>query len=217
VTIPLEAIRGAYDAVARDYAERFRDELDSKPLDRALLEAFAARVRGRGVVADLGTGPGQAARFLHRQGVEVVGVDLSPRMLEEARRLSGDLPIGWRGGNLLHLDVPDASLAGATAFYAHVHVPREQLVGAYSELHRVLAPGAPALLAFHVGEDVLELDTWFDRPVRLDFHFHPWATVLSALDRAGLVVEAKLERMPVVPLEHPSLRGYVLVRRGTTA
>ena len=213
MTIALEAIRSAYDLIARDYAERFRDELDSKPLDRALLEAFAGRVRGRGVVADLGTGPGQVARFLHRQGVEVVGVDLSSRMLEQARLLSGDLPVVWRGGNLLHLDVPDASLAGATAFYAHVHVPADQLVGAFSEIHRVLAPGAPALVAFHVGDEVLELDTWFDRPVRLDFHFHPWSSALSALERAGLVVEAKLERMPVVPLEHPSMRGYVLARR----
>jgi SAM-dependent methyltransferase len=214
VTIPLEAIRGAYDAVARAYAERFRDELESKPLDRALLEVFAERVKGRGVVADLGTGPGHVARYLHRLGVEVVGVDLSPRMLEEARRLSGDLPITWRGGNLLHLDVPEGALAGVVAFYAHVHVPGEHLVGAFCELNRVLAAGAPALLAFHVGDDVLELDTWFDQPVRLDFHFHGWSRVLSALDRAGLTVEAKLERLPHVPLEHPSMRGYVLARRG---
>lgn len=215
MSIPLEAIRAAYDAVAPAYADRFKDELDAKPLDRALLDAFAERVRGRGVVVDLGTGPGQVARHLQRQGVEVVGVDLSPRMLEEARKLSQTQKISWRLGNLLHLDVPDASLGGATAFYAYVHIPQEELVGAYAELYRVLAPGAPALIAFHVGDEVLTLENWFDRPIDLEFHFHGWTRVLSALERVGLTVEAKLERNPLVPLEHPSIRGYVLARRGT--
>jgi SAM-dependent methyltransferase len=213
VSIPLEGIRAAYDTVASAYADRFRDELEHKPLDRALLDVFAERVRGRGVVADLGTGPGQVARHLHRQGVEVVGVDLSPRMIEEARQLTGDLPVKFRVGNFLALDVPDGSLAGATAFYAYVHVPPHQLLGAFAELHRVLRPGAPALLAFHVGEELLALDEWFEKPVALEFYFHTWAAMLGALREAGLSVEAKLEREPQPPLEHPSLRGYVLVRR----
>jgi SAM-dependent methyltransferase len=213
VTIPLEAIRGAYDAIAPAYAERFRDELDHKPLDRAMLDVFAERVRGLGIVADVGTGPGQVARHLHRLGVEVVGVDLSPAMVAEARRLSAGLPIPFRVGNLLALDVPDGSLAGVTAFHAHVHVPPHQLVGAFAELHRVLRPGAPALLSFHVGDERLELAEWFERPVRLEFHFFPWPAVLAALREASLTVEARLERTPYTPLEHPSTRGYVLARR----
>ena len=214
MSIPLEAIRWAYDAVAPGYAERFRDELDHKPLDRAMLEVFAERVRGRGVVADVGTGPGQVARFLHRRGVEVVGLDLSPAMIEEARRLSAGLPVAFRVGNFLALDVPDGSLAGVTAFYAHVHVPAHQLVGAFAELHRALRPGAPALLSFHVGEERLELTEWFDKAVRLEFFFQGWPVVLAALEEAGFAVEAKLERYPYPPLEHPSLRGYVLARKG---
>lgn len=213
MSIPLEAIRWAYDTVAPGYAERFRDELGMKPLDRAMLEVFAARVKGQGVVADVGTGPGQVARFLHKQGVEVVGVDLSPAMVEEARKLSQGLSIPFRVGNFLALDVPDGSLAGVTAFYAHVHVPAHQLLGAFAELHRVLRPGAPALLAFHVGDEKLELTEWFDRAVKLEFFFHPWAAVAGALRDAGFTVEAKLERFPYPPLEHPSLRGYVLARR----
>jgi SAM-dependent methyltransferase len=213
VTIPLEAIRWAYDTVAPGYAERFRDELDHKPLDRALLDVFAERVRGRGVVADVGTGPGQVARFLHRRGVEVVGVDISPAMIDEAKRLSAGLPISFRVGNFLALDVPDASLAGVTAFHAHAHVPSHQLVGAFAELHRVLRHGAPALIAFHVGEERLELTEWFDKAVRLEFFFQGWPVVLAALEDAGFAVEAKVERTPYPPLEHPSLRGYVLARR----
>ena len=43
-----------YDAVAEDYATAFADELAGKPFDRKLLDEFAAAVRGRGGVLDVG-------------------------------------------------------------------------------------------------------------------------------------------------------------------
>ena len=58
-------------------SDRFGDELDSKPLDREVLDDFARRDDGLGVVVDLGCGPGQVATYLAAQGVPVVGVDLS--------------------------------------------------------------------------------------------------------------------------------------------
>jgi predicted TPR repeat methyltransferase len=47
--------------VAGDYAERFRDELAAKPLDRAMLAGFAELVQaaGAGPVADVGCGTGR--------------------------------------------------------------------------------------------------------------------------------------------------------------
>src|SRR6478672_292842 len=84
-------IRKSYDAVARQYADQIYGELASKPFDRDLLDRFAERVRGRGPVCDLGCGPGQVARYLHDRGVPAVGVDLSPAMLEQARRLNPGL------------------------------------------------------------------------------------------------------------------------------
>jgi hypothetical protein len=51
-------LRRDYDAVAGEYARRIAGELEGKPLDRALLDAFAEQVRPHGPVADLGCGPG---------------------------------------------------------------------------------------------------------------------------------------------------------------
>src|SRR5947209_5084732 len=79
-------IRACYDAVAREYADRFAGELAHKPLDRELLARFASEVRGRGQVYDLGCGPGQTTAFLHASGVPVRGLDLSAALLREARQ-----------------------------------------------------------------------------------------------------------------------------------
>src|SRR5262245_552423 len=79
-------VRACYDAVAREYAARFADELAHKPLDRELLDRFADELRGRGPVWDLGCGPGQTTAYLHGRGVSVRGLDLSADLLREARQ-----------------------------------------------------------------------------------------------------------------------------------
>src|ERR1700723_236353 len=83
-----ESIRDSYDRVADEYARRIFDELRNKPLVRQLLDRFAAATTGRGVVCDMGCGPGHVARYLHDPGATVFGLDLSPAMLVHARRLN---------------------------------------------------------------------------------------------------------------------------------
>lgn len=67
-------VRDGYDSAAEAYAEHLAAELDHKPLDRHLLNRFAEGARDRGLVADLGCGPGHVARYLHEHGVTVVGI-----------------------------------------------------------------------------------------------------------------------------------------------
>ncbi|GAC1342756.1 MAG: class I SAM-dependent methyltransferase [Myxococcales bacterium] len=200
----------SYDRVARAYADHFFDELDGKPLDRALLELFAAEVRGRGRVADLGCGPGHLARFLHERGVEVVGIDSSPEMIRVANERSFGVP--FEVGSMLALAAPDASFAGIAGFYAIVNLSREQVATALVELRRVLAPGAPLLLSFHLGDERVHLDELLRVAVSLDFTFFPRSFIEPALRAAGLEIEVWLERRPY-PAEHPSTRAYVWARR----
>lgn len=74
-------VRATYDAIAAEYDRQLGDELDGKPLDRALLTGFVELV-GTGRIADVGCGPGHVTRFLADQRAEVVGLDLSPGMIE---------------------------------------------------------------------------------------------------------------------------------------
>lgn len=104
----------SYDAVADEYVQRIADELQHKPFDRQLLDRFAAEVRDAGLVFELGCGPGQIARYLHEQGVTVSGIDLSAKMLEQARRLTPG--IDFSQGDMTALDAPDKSWAGIVAF-----------------------------------------------------------------------------------------------------
>jgi SAM-dependent methyltransferase len=203
--------RDGYDAVAADYAAHFADELAAKPLDRALLGAFAELVRGRGPVADVGCGPGHVARYLHDRGLPVVGLDLAPAMVAAARRLYPGLP--FRVGSLLALPVEDGAWGGIVAFYSLIHLPPRAVPRALAEFHRALRPGGRLLLAFHVGDETRHLDEWWGRPVDLDFHFFAPDDLARRLAEAGFAVGARLEREPHTPAEVATRRGYLLARK----
>ncbi len=208
----LDAIQTSYDRVADEYARHIFSELEHKPLDRELLSRFAAAVKGKGEVCDMGCGPGHIARHLRDAGARVFGLDLSLGMLEQARRLNPDIP--FRQGNMLALDLPDASLAGIAAFYAIVNLPRESLPQVFREMARVLQPGGLLLLGFHIGDDTLHRHDWWERPIDMDFHFLNPQSVQNELEAAGLTVEEIVEREPYAPgVEHQCRRAYIFARK----
>ncbi|MFN0021122.1 MAG: class I SAM-dependent methyltransferase [Pirellulaceae bacterium] len=201
----------SYDAVADEYVRRIFDELQHKPFDRQLLDRFAASVREKGPVCDMGCGPGQVARYLHERGVEVCGVDLSPAMVERASGLTPE--VEFRQGDMLALDIPDRTWAGVTAFYSLIHFPRTNLSRALGELRRVLKPGGLLLVSFHIGDDTIHLDEWWGQQVCVDFHMFQSAEMAGCLTSAGFEIEEIIEREPYPDVEHQSRRSYIFARK----
>jgi SAM-dependent methyltransferase len=201
----------SYDQVAAEYAEKFKDEMDDKPFDRDCLDRLAREVRGLGPICDMGCGPGQIARYLHRQGVDTLGVDLSPRMVAEAQRLNPE--IHFHQGDMLSLPDADNSWGGIAAFYCIIHIPREQIVDALREMKRVLKPGGVLLLAFHIGDEIKHLDEWWEKPVDLDFAFFQAEEMEAWLQEAGYELQETLVREPNPEVEVATRRAYVFARK----
>jgi SAM-dependent methyltransferase len=190
----LDTTRTAYDTMAADYAERFRDELAGQPLERALFAAFAELARDGGPVADLGCGAGLLTAYLHSLGLDVFGVDLSPRMLAEARRAHPGLR--FEEGSMTALDLPDGALGGITALYSIIHIPTERLPELFAGFHRVLAPGGHLLIAVLVGDEQRHRTEAFGHAISLDYHLRPPDRLAEPLTEAGFVVDARLLREP---------------------
>jgi SAM-dependent methyltransferase len=203
-------VRESYDSAAEAYTEHLASELAQKPLDRHLLNRFAEATRGRGLVADVGCGPGHVARYLHDQGVAIVGIDLSPEMIRCAARLHPGLE--FMVGDMRELSLPDASLFGLVAFYSIVHFESAELERIMLQFRRVLALGGLALVSFHVGGQIVHVDDLFGAPVNLDFRFHASDAVIEALRAAQLTVIEHVEREPYEGAEYQSRRCYLLAR-----
>lgn len=205
----LHDTRAAYDAVATRYAELFSNVLETLPMERAMLTAFAELVQAHnaGPVADIGCGPGHVTAHLHALGLTTFGIDLSSEMVALARGAHPDLR--FDEGSMTALDLADGVLGGILAFYSIIHTPPQQLPVVFTEFQRVLAPGGHLLLGFFAGDDPLPQE--FDHKVTLAYRWSP-DSLAELLREAGFVEVARLRREPYES-ERQFQHAQLLVRK----
>lgn len=217
----LDRTRDGYDRTAAGYVTAFHHHLDDKPLDLAMLSAFTGLVAAgpSNRVADIGCGTGATTAIIRAHGADVFGIDLSPNMLAEARRLNPD--IDFTVGSMTDLDLPDGCVGGVCAWYSVIHIPDDQLPAVFAEFHRVLAPGGVVLLAFQVGEQPRHLTEAFGESVDLTFHRRRPEAVAALLQDAGLPVHAQLVRAPDGAESKSGVestpQGYLIARKPAPA
>ncbi|MFE3200310.1 methyltransferase domain-containing protein [Embleya sp. NPDC059237] len=200
--------RAAYDGVVELYASLFADRLETHPFSRNMIGTFAELVHGTGNprVADVGCGPGHLTAMLHELGLDAFGLDLSPAMVEHARRAHPTLR--FDEARMEALPVENAALGGILAHYSMIHTPPDEVPALLAEQVRVLAPGG-LLLVSCFGTDGPE-------PIRFDHKVAPaysWPADRFAelLTEAGLVPFARLLHDPAT--ERGFLDTHLLARR----
>jgi SAM-dependent methyltransferase len=138
--------RQGHDALAASYHEFFTPvtALATEPL------LDAVRLRPATHLLDVATGPGALAAEAENRGARAVGVDLSPRMIELARRLHP--AIEFREADVEHLPFADRTFDAVICGFGLGHFPRPE--AAVAECVRTLKPGGR--IAF----------SWWDDPAR---------------------------------------------------
>ncbi|PRY12153.1 class I SAM-dependent methyltransferase [Kineococcus rhizosphaerae] len=191
----LQRTRHAYDVVARSFADLLPGLDAETALDVAVLDDFAHRCRtaGLGPVADVGCGAGRVSAHLAAAGLDVVGYDLSPGMVDTARR---DHPgLRFEVAALHDLPVADGALGGLLAWYSLIHTPPAELRAAAAEFARVTAAGAPLLTAFQAGTgERVERAHGYGHAVTFTNHRHDPQVVADVLTGAGFDVVVRLHR-----------------------
>ncbi len=198
----------SYDRVAVEYGERFKDEMDDKPFDRDCLNRLAREVDRLGPLCDMGCGPGQVARYLHRLGVKTLGVDLSANMVAEAQRLTRR-SIFIRGICYLCLMRIIRGAASRLSIASFTSRANKSWIRC-AEMKRVLKPGGILLITFHIGTEVKHLDDWWEKPVNLDFAFYLPTEMETWLKEAGFVLEETLLREPIAEVEVAYPKGIYI-------
>jgi SAM-dependent methyltransferase len=193
----LSDTRSSYDTDAPGYADQVRGLLDGSPILRASLALYAELVAdaGGGPVADVGCGPGYVTRHLHDLGVDAFGIDLSPEMVAIARRDHPDLR--FEVGTMTDLDLADHSVAGVLAFWSVIHVPDDAVPGVFEQFRRVLRPGGPLLVGFHVGDETRHTSEGYTgRAISVDSHRRRPEKISRWLRDAGFTIDAELVMRP---------------------
>lgn len=201
----LDAVRTSYDAVADNYVSMGMGDLGPEPWLRAALNAFAEQVRGIGPVLDAGCGPGTTSGYLHALGVEVRGIDLSPRMIEHARQLHPGVP--FEVASTTEVAPAAESLGGVLGWWSWFNLPRSVLPQVIARMARALRPGGQLLVGTHCGDgDVRRTSGYGGVPVRWTTHLYQPEQLAEMLTAAGLEITVELRFPP-----EPPQRAQVLV------
>ena len=147
-----EYVRDVFTEIA-GYYDEMNDIMSMGMIQRwhKFMMKKAGNISGKRCL-DVGTGTGEIAFHVARTagpGSEVIGVDLTPKMLElaEKKEKELDLPvkIDWQVGDALDLGFEDGTFDLVTSGYMLRNVT--DILKAVSEMHRVLAPGGRAVVA----------------------------------------------------------------------
>ena len=197
----LDTVRASYDAVADNYLAMVGDP---GPWLRSALDAFAEQVREIGPVLDAGCGPGWISDYLHRRGVDVSGVDLSPRMIEHARR---QYPaVSFEVASVTELKPEPGSLGGVLGWWSWFNLPRAWMPRVIATMTRALRPDGQIVIGTHRGDgDQPRTRCYGDVPVEWTTHLYQPEELTVLLTAAGLevVVDIRLAEQP--PSQRPQL------------
>ncbi len=150
-SIDNSAVARYWDAVAARYLELFRNELDSKRYDCEVLRNFAASLGAGARVCDAGCGPcAHVAGLLAGEGLQVVGIDISPECVKLAREQEPALE--FRVMDMMALDFAQGAFDGLLAYYALHYQPKSTLNTVLREFARVLRKGGRLLLVVKEGD-----------------------------------------------------------------
>jgi SAM-dependent methyltransferase len=199
VTSPEDVVRRGYDAIADRYAE-WAASFESPAM--RWVEKLEQRLPERSRVLDLGCGGGGPATRALAARHDLVGVDISERQLERARRLVPNARFVRADATEVAFE-PD-SFDAVVSLFMLGHVPRAKQRPLLRRIFGWLRPGGWLLGTLGTADADDEVDPdWLGAP--MFFASYDEAANRESLEAAGFA----LEEARVVPFEEP---GHGLVR-----
>ena len=176
----------AFDRIGDTYDEAFPHKEGQLQAGRWLVERVLAGSR----VLDVGSGTGlPTALQLVEAGMDVLGIDISPVMVELAR---ANVPgAAFLKADVLELDPGLGPFDAAAAFFSLLMLPRAEIAEALRHLHRLLVPGGLLVLGM-VEADLDDVPIPFVGST-LRVSGYPRGELRDVVEAAGYVVEEEAE------------------------
>lgn len=187
----IAANRAGYDCWS-DFYDQYPNP--TVAADDLAFPAFWAHLHAARIL-EIGCGTGRHTVRLARAGNHVTGIDLSPGMLEQARRKLAGLPVTLIQGDIMAgLDIPGAPFDAALTSLVIEHIG--DLPAFFARIHALLVPGGRFYLSeIHPDRTAAGTFAHFKTAegseVALSGYPHSAAAVDDAAQAAGFVVETR--------------------------
>lgn len=114
-------LKDTYNRIAEDwYKNHYTDERWTEATDK-----FISFLQPENLVLDVGCGPGMKSKYLINKGLKVVGIDISEKMIEIARR---EAPAGkFYVMDMKDIDKLKENFDGIFAHACLLHIPKKEI------------------------------------------------------------------------------------------
>jgi SAM-dependent methyltransferase len=194
----------SYDRIADEYLERGRD----RSLLRPWMDRFKELLPSDAPVLDLGAGPCQDSGELRGLGLRVISVDRSRRMLMAAHH---EIPGPRVQADMRQLMCRPHCIAGVWACASLLHLDRDELAPAMSEIRNVLVPSGVLFVSLKYGNGA----AWDASKFGVDAP--RWFTYWSDDDLDASLESAGFEIVESATEDHPPNRWIARIARRSEA
>ena len=177
-----EMLISTYDQIVQEYVQH---EFNSPVMEKHYQRFMQGLPQG-GRVFDVGCGPGQAASRFSSRGYQVIGIDLSEKMLESARTAVPE-------GTFYQMDVENITLTekfhGIWAAFILVHVQRQFHKNIVKRFFKLLEPNGLLYLGMLEGQGERVMPEPYNRSLQQFFVFSSQQETENILREVGFKVE----------------------------
>ncbi|HLA04255.1 MAG TPA: class I SAM-dependent methyltransferase [Patescibacteria group bacterium] len=183
-------LRHVYDELAHFWG----DDFTLHDWGQKELAEFAELVKKNGGrVLDCGCGSGVQSKELFDRGLEVVGMDLSPKMVSEAKKRVPKAKFAV--GDMTKMNFTKGSFGGVYVRASLLHIPKKLVPKVLKSINKILKNGGILYLALKEGKGEGEVaNERFGKKVRRFFSFFSEQEVLDFLKESGFVLLKKSKR-----------------------
>lgn len=177
-----------YDTLAESYAKEFFEPSEH-------IDDFLKLIPLKGKILDVGCGVGVDSEYMISNGFDVIGVDLSGKMLSLAKQR---FPRGdFRLGDMRKLTFQDFYFDGIFASFSLIHIPKKDLSGLLIKLGRMLKETGAIHIALQEGKSG---ESFIRGPLESKEKFFlnimSFEEIKELLNDAGFFILAHHERRP---------------------
>lgn len=182
-------LRDVYD----DLAECWGKEIAKPDWGLDELNDFVTLVKKSGgkKILDLGCGSGIQSKQLLQAGLEVIGLDLSPEMIRQAKKRIPKAK--FIVGDMTKMDFPKESFDGVFAQASLLHIPKKLIPKVLRLIHRILKKNCVLYIAVKEGVGEREIiEERLDRQIKRFFSFFTKNEIINLLKEMKFeILEAK--------------------------
>lgn len=190
---------------------KFADKYYNEYGVSSYIDDFVNLVERNGKVLDVGCGPGKDSNYITSKGFDVVGIDLSEKMIGIAKK---EFPgTDFRVMDMRRMSFEPESFDGVFAAFSLIHLPKNEVSGMLNKLYEILKKDGIIYVAVQGGESIemFSLEPLEPRE-RIFLNLFSSEEIESLMKGNGFSIITKHEREPKVK-EFQYKKIFVLARK----